>query len=180
MKSLATALAVILLIGFGVAQTPIQPDEETLCRKAAQSTADQFSKMPSLHDGATSWDYDYHYVRTNNLNAKCFIWFRTAHRETFSAPGAIPKRGLRFEDIGETLLINLSDGEKAPVGPFILKFESVVLDKGTDTEVSKVFYCEVDDRLVHENGHKTECQAWDELRNLTDYVFGIKYTGRLR
>lgn len=155
-------------------------DGENLCRQAAYASAERFSKLPFLHDGATQWDYDYHYVQTNNVNPKCFIWFRSGHRETFTAPGTIPKQGLRFEDAGYSLEINSGSVGEAHESPRILSFESVVLDKGTDTEASRVFSCEVDDRSVHENGSKSECQTWEQLRNLVDYEFGIKYTGRLR
>jgi len=164
----------------GVAQNATQADGESLCRQAAYAAAERFSKLPFLHDGATQWDYDYHYVPTANANAKCFIWFRSAHRETFTAPGAIPKQGMRFEDSGYSLEINSGSVGEAHEPPEILSFESVVLDKGTDTEVSRMFNCEVDDRSVHENGSKSECQTWGQLRNLVDYEFGIKYTGRLR
>jgi hypothetical protein len=157
-----------------------QADGENLCRQAAYGAAERFSKFPFLHDGATDWDSDYHYMPTDNANAKCFIWFRTTHRETFSAPGTIPKQGLRFEDSGNLLQINSGSTGEAPEAPEILRFQSIVVDKGTDTEVSRVFYCEVDDRSVHENGRKTECQTWEQLRNLVDYTFGIKYTGRRR
>lgn len=154
-----------------------QSNGESLCGQAASAAVERFSKLPFLHDGATQWDYDYHYVPTDNASPKCFIWFRSAHQETFTAPGAIPSKGLRFEDSGYSLDINSgSVGE----GPEILRFESVVLDKGTDTEVSRVFDCEVDNRSVQENGSKTECQTWEQLRNLVVYMLGIKYTGRLR
>lgn len=160
-----------------IAPNVTEANGESLCRQAASTAAERFSKLPFLHDGATQWDYDYHYGPTNAANPKCVIWFRSAHRETFTAPGAIPNQGLRFEDSGYLLEINSSSvGE----GPEILRFESVVLDKGRDTEVSRVFYCEVDDRGVRANGNKTDCQTWDQLRNLVDYEFGIKYTGRLR
>ena len=164
----------------GVAQNAPQADGETLCRQAAYGAVERFSKLPFLHDGATQWDYDYHYAPTANANAKCFIWFRSAHRERFTAPGAIPKQGLRFEDSGYSLDINSGSIGEAHESPEILSFESVVIDRGTDTEVSRVFNCEVDDRSVHENGSKSECQTWEQLRNLADYEFGIKYTGRLR
>ena len=157
-----------------------QADGESLCRQAAYASAERFSKLPFLHDGATQWDYDYRYVQTNNVNPKCFIWFRSTHRETFTAPGTIPLQGLRFEDSGYSLDINSGGVGEANGGSRILRFESVVIDKGKDTEVSRVFYCEVDDSSVHENGSKTECQTWEQLRNLVDYMFGIKYRGGLR
>jgi hypothetical protein len=157
-----------------------QADGENLCRQAAYGAVERFSKLPFLHDGATQWDYDYHYMPTDNANGKCFIWFRSTHRETFTSPGIAPKQGLRFEDFGNLLQINSGSSGEALEGPEILRFQSIVVDRGTNTEASRVFYCEVDDRSVHENGSKTECQTWQQLRNLVDYMFGIKFTGRPR
>jgi hypothetical protein len=157
-----------------------QADGESLCRQAASAAAERFSKLPFLHDGATQWDYDYHYTPTGSVDANCFIWFRSAHREIFEAPGVISKEGLRFLHRGYSLKINSGSREEVPQPSEILRFQSIVVDKGTDTEVSRVFYCEVNDSSVHQDGSKSQCQTWEQLKNLVDYEFGIKYTGKLR